>query len=181
MFKDDRQDLAQRRLEFTHPGLVGGDQVEILKHAIIVDRHRHEDHIAPLWLPIGDDIAQEPEFGRREPSSQREPPFGKNHLCHATFRRHLHIAGKDAAIENPARPTPDEERPHRPDDPRERPNPRPFPHRERQRRGPRHEIGHEEVIHVRAVVDDEHHRRIGIERFKPIPIEGAEADSEHRP
>ena len=125
------------------------------------DRHKH--HIPPARRKPRHDIAQQSQPRRSHPPVQRQPALGKDCLRDALGGGHLHVPRQDPAIQRVAVAAPDEIRPHRPDHPRQGPDPRPFAHRIGNRRPPRHQPGHQHIIHVRPVVHHEHHRSRGVD------------------
>ena len=63
----------------------------------------------------------------------------------------------------------------------QRPDPRPFANRVGKRRAVGREEGHQHVIHVGAVVDDEDHRGVRVDRLEALAVEMAKAHAVELP
>ena len=141
-------------------GTGGGGQHAVLQHAVVIDRDRNEHHVARAErIETRNHVAQQPEFRRAQPAVAAEAAFGKDRLRDARRRRHVHVARKHLAIERLAGIPADEIGAHRPDQAAQPPDLRPFADGVAQRRRCRRDIGHQHVVHVGAMIDDEDDRR----------------------
>jgi hypothetical protein len=150
-----------RKAERARCPVLRGDQATVLHHAVVVQRHGHEDHVAacPRAEPV-EDVGNEAELGFAQGARPAEPAFGEDGLGHARLGRHLHVARQHLAVERIVVAAPDEIAPHGADERSERPDPRPFAHRVGQRRAFGHEPCDQHVVHVRAVVHHEDDGRV---------------------
>ncbi len=158
----------------------GRHQQPILEHPVVIDRDRHEHHVAPVGAALLDNILEQAKLERLQAAVKAEATLGKHCLCHAAVGGHADIARQHPAVEIPARAAADEIGPHRPDHAAERPDPRPFPHRVGQRRALRRQPCHQNIIHVGAVVHDENDRRLGVDSAKRRLVEMPEPDAVER-
>ena len=175
-------DRLEREPEIPRAGCVGLDQRAILHHAVIVDRHRHEDDITAFarFEPV-DDIGEQPQFRLTQCAGTAEATFGEHGLGHARLGRHLHVARQHLAVERVVVAAADEVAAEHPDEGLQRPDPRPFPHRIGQRGPVRGQPCDQHVIHVRAVVHHEDDggilghalQRVGVFRPDPHLVERA--------
>ena len=145
------------------PGL---DQQPVLDHPVIADAHRHKDHRSAIIDGPLLDITQQADPRPPHPPVKAEATFGKDRLGRPFGRGHLHPSRQHPTIETVMAAAPDEIGAHGPEQPRNGPDPRPFTHGIRQGRAVGHQPGHQDIIHVRAMVHHKDHRCSGVDAFQ---------------
>ena len=135
----------------------------VLEHAIVVQAHRQEDQIAaPFALALVEfleHVGQQPEARRAQPAVQGQPALGEHRLGHTALGGHLDVACQHDPIQGVAGVAPHEEGAHGTDQLLQAPDPSPFADRVGQGHPLGGQEGHQDVIHVAAVIDHEHQRR----------------------
>ena len=111
----------------------------------------------------------------------RQAALGKDRLRHAGGGRHPDVALEDLAVERVLRVSPHEVGAHRADERLQRPDARPLADGVGERRLLRRQVGHEDVVHVAAVVDQEDDRRLRRDRRQARLVLVPEAHAVERP
>ena len=146
-------------------------QRAVLDHTVVVDAHGNEDQVAfALGVEALQHVVEQTELGFAQAPIDGEASLRVHRLRHTAFGRHLHVALQDHAVERIARVAPHEVRAHRTDQPLQRPDARPLADGVAQRHALRGEEGHEDVVHVAAVVHHEHHGGLRIYRGERLAV-----------
>ena len=134
----------------------------VLEHAVVVEADGHEDDVArAVGIEARHHVAEQPELGRAQRAVAREAALGEHGLRHAGRGRHVHVARQHLAIERVRAVAAHEIAAHGADQALQRPHARPLAHRVAERRALRHQVGDQHVVHVGAMIDDEHHGGVG--------------------
>ena len=153
----------------------GGREDTVLEHAVVVEADGHEDDVAgPVGVEARDHVAEQPELGRAQRAVAREAALGEYGLRHPGRGRHVHVARQHLAIERIGAVAAHEIAAHGADQALQRPHAGPFADGVAQRRALRHQIRDQHVVHVGAMIDDEHHRGVGRHLVERHLVEGAE-------
>ena len=159
--QDKRHHHRNARAEPPVPARMCRHQDTVFKHAVIVNCNGHKHNVTrPVRVKPVHKITQQSNLGRLQPPREAQPPFGIKSLCVAPVGRHLDIAREHFAVERPTRAAANEICTPQPDQRRQRPDPRPFPHRIAECGRLGRQIGHQHIIHVAAVVHYKHGRGV---------------------
>ena len=168
-----------RALALGRGGRRGQDAV--LEHAVVVEADGHEDDVAgPVGVEARDHVAEQPELRRPQRAVARQAALGEHGLGHAGRGRHVHVARQHLAIERIRAVAAHEIAAHGADQALQRPHAGPFADGVAQRRALRHQIRDQHVVHVGAMVDDEHHRGVGRHLVERHLVEGPETHAIER-
>ena len=152
------------------------EQRAVFQHAVVVQTQRYEKDVALAVEPEGaQHVVDHAQARRAHQPVARQPAFGKHRLRHTRLRGHGDVALKHAAIEFVLGIAPHEVRPHGADQRREWPDARPFAHRVGKRGLVRGQIAGQHVIHVGAVVHDEHHGGVLRHAAQALGVDVADA------
>jgi len=137
-------------------GRAGAHHVGILRHAIVVGADRNDDDVRRGGrIEIFGDEAEQAEAGLLQPAIRRQRALGKYRMRHPRRGRHLYIALERTAIQRIVRIAPDEITAGAAHQLADRENARPFADAEGQHGALRRQVGHQQVIHVGAVIRHE--------------------------
>jgi len=137
----------------------------VLQHAVVVEADGDEYQVAPGVGTKGfHHVVEQAELRRAQRAVDGEAALGEQRLRHAGLGGHGDVAREHDAVERIARVAPHEVGAHRADQGLQPPDARPFADGV----GERHLLGGEEgdqhVIHIAAVVHDEDHGRLRVDR-----------------
>ena len=127
----------------------------VFKDAVIIDRHWDKDDIALFSIITVYNIAQNAELGLCQRPVKGQPTLGEDRLGHAALCGQRHITRKHTAIELAPRAAANKISPHRTDEPRQGPDPRPLTHSVRERALLCCKIGNKHIVHIAAMVHHE--------------------------
>ena len=134
------------------------------------ERHEHQVALA-VDAEAAHHVVDGAELGLAHAAVARQPAFGEHRLRHAGLGGHHDVALEHAAVELVLGVAPHEIGAHPADQRRQRPDARPFAHRVGQRGLVGGEVAGEHVVHVGAVVHDEHHRGVGLDARQVLGVD----------
>ena len=154
-----------RREPGAAPGRLAVERAQqgaVLQDTVVVERHGDEDDVVgSLRIERLQHVVEQPQLGLAQPAVARQAALGIHGLRDSRLGGHMDVALEHAAVNGIVGIAPHEVGAHRADELLQWPDAGPFAHRVAQRRAFGGEEGHQDVVHVAAVVHDEDHGGVG--------------------
>ena len=148
----------------------------VFEHAVVVEAERHEHQVAlAMRVKAAQHVVEHAKARRTERAVARQPALGVHRLRHAGLGGHGDVAFEHAPVQIVFRIAAHEVRAHRTDQVAQAPRPRPLTDGVGQRGAFGGEVRGDDVVHVAAVVHDEHHRGLLGDRVQPGVVGVADA------